>query len=76
MQASWNAVLESHPESAGRTLTLSETYSLMGHTGEEIAAYTLPRLSEKREHVALVALLHSSGSISDAPERAADDRLH
>ena len=46
MQASWNAVLKSRPESAGRTLTLEETYSLMGHTGEEIAAYTLPQLPE------------------------------
>ena len=44
MHASWNAVLESRPESAGRTLSLQEVYSLMGHTGEEIAAYTLPRL--------------------------------
>ena len=44
MQASWNTVLKSRPESAGRALTLEETYSLMGHTGEEIAAYTLPRL--------------------------------
>ena len=47
MHASWNAVLESRPESAGRILSLPEVYSLMGHTGEEIAAYTLPRLSEE-----------------------------
>ena len=47
MHASWNAVLESRPESAGRTLSLQEVYSLMGHTGEEIAAYTLPRLPEE-----------------------------
>ena len=45
--APWNAVLESRPESAGRTLSLQEVYSLMGHTGEEIAAYTLPRLPEE-----------------------------
>ena len=48
IQASWNSVLAKYPDSADRTLSLADTYPLMGHTGEEIAEMILPALPFER----------------------------